>query len=454
MPLRSIHGDVVFAGVPGLDGEYYFACIADEATKFIWIISLRKKGQLAAHLQALLTREQRRLHSDIYKFTRDGGTEFIGLKEYFRRTGIHDRQSVPYDHNSNGLIESLNRVITERARAILHSSRLPLTYWPLAVHYAAKLHNHLSGASEALYGSPAKPKLQGFYTFGAQVEILIPKEKRPSKFSTHSEPGVFLGREEDDLAYIVWTKSGIQRARTIKVINNTCSLTFLHDLNVDFDIADVGDWKEDEEPTFWMEENLSPQHEPVSAEIRSSRREQSSKEASSTSEVISDRNPRSERREDCIVPADDVSQKRDSNRVRRKAHIKASKNISRISNQLVESAFDEALAHSFLNCLSAKTTSSPSPNDWSEAIADPSWKESMEKEIASLKKRNTWELRKWDPNIPTLRCIWVFRTKPDGSLKSRLTIDGRDQRFFTEIFAAVGTRKGLRLITSHALSHN
>ncbi len=42
------------------------------------------------------------------------------------------------------------------------------------------------------------------------------------------------------------------------------------------------------------------------------------------------------------------------------------------------------------------------------------WKNAMEKEMASLKKNNVWELTKLPPGKKGIGCKWVYKVKTNG----------------------------------------
>lgn len=58
----------------------YYCNVVDECTNYAWIILLRRKSEAASRLIDLLRKSQRKLHADVYKVRRDGGTEFLGLQ--------------------------------------------------------------------------------------------------------------------------------------------------------------------------------------------------------------------------------------------------------------------------------------------------------------------------------------------------------------------------------------
>jgi hypothetical protein len=78
----------------------------------------------------------------------------------------------------------------------------------------------------------------------------------------------------------------------------------------------------------------------------------------------------------------------------------------------------------------------------------------MQKEINALQNLGTWELTEENPNMQTLRSLWVLKVKADGTKKARLTIDGSRQQLFEDVYASVGVKSSLRLLLAISTYHN
>ena len=99
------------------------------------------------------------------------------------------------------------------------------------------------------------------------------------------------------------------------------------------------------------------------------------------------------------------------------------------------------------------------PQSYQEALTGPDkteWKISMDKEHSQLIENGTWMLVPRD-QVPKgsriIQCKWVFKTKADGTKKSRLVIKGFKQRYgidFNETFAAVSRLDSVRLTIASA----
>lgn len=82
---------------------------------------------------------------------------------------------------------------------------------------------------------------------------------------------------------------------------------------------------------------------------------------------------------------------------------------------------------------------------------DPAWMESMNKEINALNLQKCWELIERPPNVTVLQPLWIYKTKADGTLKSRLTVNGKRQEMLEDCYAAVVAKSTLRLLVKLSL---
>ncbi|WKA07561.1 hypothetical protein VitviT2T_025368 [Vitis vinifera] len=109
---------------------------------------------------------------------------------------------------------------------------------------------------------------------------------------------------------------------------------------------------------------------------------------------------------------------------------------------------------SFVNQLSTVAI----PNSVQEALADPRWKATMNEEMESLQKNETWELVECPPGKKPVGCCWIYtvKYKADGSIerfKARLVAKGYTQTYgidYTETFAPVAKIKTVRVLLSLA----
>jgi hypothetical protein len=82
----------------------------------------------------------------------------------------------------------------------------------------------------------------------------------------------------------------------------------------------------------------------------------------------------------------------------------------------------------------ANFCSTGEPENLTEALSSPKWKEAMENEILALHKNKTWHLVPPKHGVNLIDCKWVFKVKrkADGTIdrhKARLVAKGYKQRY-------------------------
>ena len=107
------------------------------------------------------------------------------------------------------------------------------------------------------------------------------------------------------------------------------------------------------------------------------------------------------------------------------------------------------LNKSFVNKLSIVSI----PNSVEEALAYPWWKVSMNEEMKSMQKNETWELVDYPPGKKPVGSRWVctVKHKVDGTIerfKARLVEKGHTQTYgidYTDTFAPVAKINTIRV---------
>ncbi|KAJ9530247.1 hypothetical protein QJQ45_023534 [Haematococcus lacustris] len=208
-PLGLIHMDVCGPmHARARDGSLYVATFLDEHTKLSVVCpsaaKLRCQDTVRTVIEELETQSGYRCKA----IRTDNGTEYVNsrMREYCASKGIVHQHSAPYSPQQNGAAERLNRTIFEKARSIIHSADISLSFWAHAVKFA----NHVrcllpvSGQPltpwEAFYG--VKPDLSGLRVFGCRVWLHVPDHQR-SKLQAKSVEGLFIGYEPGSKAYRV-----------------------------------------------------------------------------------------------------------------------------------------------------------------------------------------------------------------------------------------------------------
>ncbi|KAJ9520839.1 hypothetical protein QJQ45_014037 [Haematococcus lacustris] len=208
-PLGLIHMDVCGPmHARARDGSLYVATFLDEHTKLSVCVPISSKAQVPDTVRTVIEELETQSGYHCKAIRTDNGTEYVNsrMREYCASKGIVHQHSAPYSPQQNGAAERLNRTIFEKARSIIHSADISLSFWAHAVKFA----NHVrcllpvSGQPltpwEAFYG--VKPDLSGLRVFGCRVWLHVPDHQR-SKLQAKSVEGLFIGYEPGSKAYKV-----------------------------------------------------------------------------------------------------------------------------------------------------------------------------------------------------------------------------------------------------------
>ncbi|CAH9100576.1 unnamed protein product [Cuscuta epithymum] len=102
------------------------------------------------------------------------------------------------------------------------------------------------------------------------------------------------------------------------------------------------------------------------------------------------------------------------------------------------------------------------PNTYKEAVRDPHWRATMQREIEALEWTGTWQLQDLPPGKKPIFCKWVYKIKfkSDGSIdpfKARLIVCGNRQVQgidYDETFAPVAKMVTVRTMLAIAASRD
>jgi histone deacetylase 1/2 len=98
------------------------------------------------------------------------------MKDHFRKEDIQHQLTLAGESEQNGKAERLNRTLVERGLSMLHTAKLPLSFWTHAFLTANHLRNrtptHHSGSAtpyQLMMG--AKPNLTNYRIFGSNAWV-------------------------------------------------------------------------------------------------------------------------------------------------------------------------------------------------------------------------------------------------------------------------------------------
>ena len=108
------------------------------------------------------------------------------------------------------MAEQANRTISEGATALLAQSKLPPSFWQLAVSCFVHTRNHMPTAAlgsdisyTAWKDDGRKPNVSYFRVFGSLAYVLVRKKDRKA-LELHTRKCVFIGYPEGTKAWRFW----------------------------------------------------------------------------------------------------------------------------------------------------------------------------------------------------------------------------------------------------------
>ena len=189
---NSIHSQVLYCIYSDLcgpmqtqlhQGKYYFLTFIDGNTHHMKVKLLVTKSKTCKIITALIQHAEGETGEWVNFFHSNGGGEFGSkeLADYFESKGIHHKKTNAYTPQENGITEWMNRTIVEMAHTLLSEGNLPLTYWCLAVIYAAYIINQsptctLKSKTPCEAYTRNKPSLTHLQMFGCKAYVHVPQE--------------------------------------------------------------------------------------------------------------------------------------------------------------------------------------------------------------------------------------------------------------------------------------
>ena len=435
-------------------GSKYFATVLDDFSKLSIVIPLKTKDQVSKRVEEIITRLENQTGKRVKKVRTDRGREYLNgtLKGVFNSKGIVHETTARYTPEQNGSAERLNRVLEERARAMLAQASIGQEFWAEAVVTANYTRNRtpssVHGRTPFEVFTGEKPDLSHLRVFGAKAFMHVPKEIR-KKMEPVSETGYFVGYEPDSKSYrVLRDKDGrIIVSRDVIVDEGARKPSeVVVEIGEDDDLTakTVESVPESEEALLYdtagrqtteeMEDGRSlpwiAEKALTLPEIPLSRQKEPTKNPS--------QNPSQAPgyAEDVSLPGDRAgARRRFPGRERKRPGEWYKSNFSAVST-LTERA---------------------EPKTYEEALEGEDaelWRQAMDEEMRSLLENGTWELEELPGGVRPLPMKWVYKIKTDASgnverYKARLVAKGFMQRQgvdFEEVYAPVSKHTTFRAL--------
>ncbi|GBM32129.1 Retrovirus-related Pol polyprotein from transposon TNT 1-94 [Araneus ventricosus] len=252
--LKILHTDLCGPmKVRSIGNARYFITFIDDKTAWTKVRFLKNKSEAWKKFQEVKNLLERQSGCKVKFLQSDRGGECIGEKfdDYLKELGIQRRLTVKNTPEQNGIAERETRTLLDIARYSLIQSKLPLSFWAVAIANANYTKNRLP--SKSLQGkSPYElwhgriPNIGYFKTFGCEAFVWNNKKNR-EKFEPRALKGIFLGYNDNSKAYRIWLTEAkrVEISRSVKFLENN-SLTPLKEY-IDFSPYDNEVIKTDKE---------------------------------------------------------------------------------------------------------------------------------------------------------------------------------------------------------------
>jgi transposase InsO family protein len=166
-------------------GGKYLLTLQDIAAGYSFVDVLKTKDEANGILLDVIPTLEKQTQCQVKILHSENGGEFANktLGAFLTGKGIIAKQSLPYHHYQNGVIERFNQTVAETRRTVLSNSKLPKLFWGFAFIWANHLLNRISNKTSGKK-TPYKvlfnqvPHFDAFWVFGLKAYIHVPPEKR------------------------------------------------------------------------------------------------------------------------------------------------------------------------------------------------------------------------------------------------------------------------------------
>ncbi len=425
---------------PSIGGARYFATFIDDKTRYVSVCFLKTRDEIFDKFKQFKVFAETQTGMKIKSIRSDNGREYVSEKfcSFLVSNGIKRQLTVPYTPQQNGGAERANRTLVEMARSMLVHASVDEMFWAEAINTAAYLRNRsetstLPAVTPYEAWSGKKPSVSHLRVFGARAIVLDKTHRK--KFKPKGVEYMLVGYSETAKAYRLHNleKQTIIDARDVifleddLVKHGSKGAANVADVKLaelqDQSACDAVDLQFDD----FVADKVNPAREAVATE------ESHDNETEGVAEETDDNNQESRKR-----------------------------GPGRPKNLYTGRPGRPRKQYNVVNVIAADDIQVP--NTVSEALGTAQakeWRDSMQKEIDSLRVNNTWSLEELPKGEKLIGCKWVFSVKRDHlgkveRFKSRLVAKGCAQRFginYNETFSPVARYSSIRMVIALSVEY-
>ena len=451
--LEKVSSDICGPISPSTYDNYrYFITFLDIKTRFLDIKLLRTKDEAyEAFLQFSNVYENNSNNKRIRILATDNGTEFVNkrFRTLLDHKGIIHQLAPAYTKEPNGIIERVNRTITNKIRCLLKNASLPMFLWGEACLTATYLYNRTPHSSinfktpfEAKYNK--QPDISNIRTFGS-VCFYKNKGNHVRKLDDKAIKGILVGF--NDSLYKVYN---LETKKTIwvrdihimenKFLNWDSSTTSQDSVNLE---------------SLTYNSNMNQMTNPVDYNIESTNQDI---ETTATLNVNSLNNIIDANENEIDELAQDITVD-PLHYANPPCKIVKSITTHSTNNQIMENCNDDDVDE-----LTLLITINDEPSTFKQAQLSSDrekWQDAMQAEIDELERQNTWTITDLPADKQPLKGRWVFKIKTDLNnkiikYKARWVVKGFNQKLgidYLETFSSTCRPESYRVIFVLAMHH-
>ena len=206
----AVYSDVLGPIQPvALGGYQYGVTFTEVNSRYRYFYPLKQKSDVLQAFMSLVA-EVSSLGFKVKLLRSDNGGEYtsIEFQLYCKSNNIHQRFTSPNTPSSNSISERFNRILGERARAMLYGSKLPKFLWAEAMAAVTYLYNRsLSPVDstktpyELLFN--VKPNVANLRAYGC-VTYMYNFDVSRTKLDNRAIRGVLVGYDLKSSSYLVY----------------------------------------------------------------------------------------------------------------------------------------------------------------------------------------------------------------------------------------------------------
>ncbi|KAJ1575052.1 hypothetical protein NDA15_005877 [Ustilago hordei] len=141
-PLELVHVDLAMHWLMKTEVTGLLIAI-DDASSFTYVKPLWAKLDALQVLKEWITYAEIQMGHKLKTLHSDNGGEWVSVAaiHWQNETGLHWQKTLPYTSEQNGRAEHMIRMIREMMITMMHTHRLPQTFWPFTAEAAAFMKN-------------------------------------------------------------------------------------------------------------------------------------------------------------------------------------------------------------------------------------------------------------------------------------------------------------------------